>query len=372
MRRSPLRLVLVAGLALLLIAVGGAALTGLYTDALWFDALGYRSVFWTRLGHDVVVRSVAGLLAAGIVFLNLALVLRHVGPVRLRRRYGNIEIAEQIPRRYLVIGVVVTALLAGWWLSTLQFGDGAALGLVAWLRRVAWAAAEPVFGRDLSWYAFALPAYFQIVDFFLLTAIWSGALVLLGYVVVGSVRWSGGRPQMGGHARIHLAALVAAVILLLGLRYWLGRYGLLLDGGGVGGAFGYTDLHARVPAHRILALLAAITAGAVFWGARRRSWVAPAAAGVTFLLAVIVVGELYPAFVQRFRVEPNEFTREAPYIEWNIDFTRRAYGLDGIGERRYPYRPERQVTWERVGSRLSSLPLWDPEPLQAAFNQVQS
>jgi hypothetical protein len=46
-----------------------------------------------------------------------------------------------------------------------------------------------------------------------------------------------------------------------------------------------------------------------------------------------VGGELYSSAVQRFVVAPNEQTRETPYIQHNIDATRRAFGLDGVEER---------------------------------------
>ena len=46
-RRRPVRIFLLAVLALAVLG-GGAALS-YYVDALWFESLGYASVFWTRL-----------------------------------------------------------------------------------------------------------------------------------------------------------------------------------------------------------------------------------------------------------------------------------------------------------------------------------
>src|SRR5690606_31037178 len=97
MLRRPGRILLLSGIALLIALIGGRALADFYTDALWFAELGYGSVFWTRIAAGVAVRAVAGTIAAGIVFVNLWAVARQVGPVQLRRRYGNLEIAEQVP-----------------------------------------------------------------------------------------------------------------------------------------------------------------------------------------------------------------------------------------------------------------------------------
>jgi len=44
----------------------------------------------------------------------------------------------------------------------------------------------------------------------------------------------------------------------------------------------------------------------------------------------ILAGGIFPALVQQFIVEPNELARETPFIRHNIEFTRRAFGLDEI------------------------------------------
>jgi uncharacterized protein len=372
MLRGPGRLLLLIAAGLLLFLVSGRALAGFYTDALWFGSLGHGSVFWTRLGIGAGVRLVAGLVGAGIVLLNLWIVARQLGPVRLRRRYGNLEIAEQVPRSYVILGIVVASVLAGWWLSGLEFGGGAALGVAAWLRSVPWGMNDPLFGRDLSFFVFALPAYFRFVDFLLLTLIWSLALLVLGYVLTGAVRWRETRIDIDDGAQFHFVVVLASIVLLLAVRYWLGRYGLVLEGTGYNGAVGYTDVHARLPAQRGMALLSVAAAFALLYGGWRRSWVPPVVAVGTLIVAALLVGHLYPQVVQRFRVEPNELAREAPYIEWNLEFTRHAYGLDAIDSHAFPYRRAGLPAWSELGPALSRLPLWDPEPLRTSFNQIQS
>src|SRR5690606_15524766 len=96
--RRPGRILLLICAALLLLLVLGRVVVQVYTEALWFSSVGYSSVYWTRLGSYLGVRAAAGVLAAALVFLNLWIVFRRLGPVQLRRQYGNIEIAEQVPR----------------------------------------------------------------------------------------------------------------------------------------------------------------------------------------------------------------------------------------------------------------------------------
>src|SRR5512143_3672332 len=148
MRRSG-RLVLALGVAALLLVFAGGAAVQIYTDALWYGSLGYGSVYLSRLWIVVSVRAALSLLGAAIVLANLWVVGRQLGPVHLRRRYGNLEIAEQVPRKYLHVGMVAVACLAGWWLSGVEFGGDRALGVAAWLRQIPWGVRDPLLGRDL-------------------------------------------------------------------------------------------------------------------------------------------------------------------------------------------------------------------------------
>lgn len=370
MRRSG-RVVLLIGVVALALYLAVRTLVGVYTEALWFGEVGYSSAFWTRLAATWLTRIVAAFIAATIAFLNLSILGRGVGSLQLRREYGNLEIVEQIPARLVRGGVVIVSLLAGWWLATLVFGGENTVASLAWLRQVEWGVRDPLFQRDLSFFVFSLPVHFRILDFLLLTVLWCLVLVVLGYTLTGGVRWRDGRLEMRDRARLHLVALGAVIVLLLGMRYWLGRYGLLLEGTGIGGGLGYTDVQARLPARRALAILALFTAASLVFGAWYRSWIAPAA-GMAFLgFGALAVGRVYPAFIQKFRVEPNQFAMEAPYIGWNVDFTRQAYGLRSLERRPFPYRRDATPDWNTIEPRLSRLPLWDEELLGHVYNQIE-
>lgn len=372
MLRRPARLLLFGTIALLFVLLIGRAAAELYTEALWFDDVGYASVFWTRIRAILSVRFVTGVLGGAIVLANLWAVARHLGPVHLRRRYGNLEISEQVPRAYVRGGIILAAVLAGWWLSGIAFPARAALAVLAWIHRPAWGVTDPLFGRDLSFYVFSLPVYAQFLDYLLLVIVWSFLLTVIGYVLVGAVRVRDGKLQIDEHPRLHFAVVIAGLVLVFGIRYWLGRYGILLEGRGFSGGVGYTDVQARLPAQRVMAVLSMAAAGALLYGAFRRIWWPPVAAVVALVASGIALGFIYPAFIQQLRVEPNELERERPYIAWNIEFTRRAYGIEDVERLNFVMGRERQRQWHEEEAWLDRLPLWDPEPLQAGFTQRQS
>lgn len=366
------RIALIGVVAVLVLLVVGRMAVEFYTDILWYQGAGYLSTFWKRFLLGLGVRSAAALFAAGLVAVNLWWVMRHVGPVRVRRRYGNIEIAEQVSRKYVLGIIVLVAGLGGWWLAELEFDDQAALAVASWLEKVSWGVEDPLFGRDAAFYVFSLPVATRALEFLVLTAVWTMALVALGHVLVGGIDWEDNRVAMTAPARKHLAVLLAAMVVLLGIRFWLGRYLVVVDGNGVAGALGFTDVEARLPMARALAFLALLAAAALLYGAWRRAILPPVIGLGGLLVAGLLLGQVYPALVQKFRVEPNELSRETPYIRWNLEFTRRAYGLDRMTRRPFPYRRDARPAGGEIGDRLAYLPLWDEEPMGRAFNETQS
>ena len=369
--RRPGRLAAGIVIALLLILVFGRSAAEFYTDALWYQALDHSSVFWTRLLAVLSVRAVTGAVGAALILLNLWYVLRQLGPVHLRRRYGNLEIAEQVPRSYLVTGTVALSVLAGWWLSTMQFSGTASLALLAWLRAEDWGLSDPLFGHDLSFYIFSLPVFVRLLDFLLIVLVWSALLVGIGYALVGAVRVRGTRFEIDDRPRVHFALIIAGMLAAFGARLLLGRYELLMDGGGFGGTIGYTDVHARLPARLILGLLAFAAAGSLLYGALRRTWGPPVVALGVFLVAAAGMGVIYPAVVQKVQVEPNQLASEVEYIGWNMEFTRRAYGLADMERRSFRYRRADADTWTAIAPALEDLPLWDLQQLQTLFNEIE-
>lgn len=370
--RRPGRSALIFGAAALVLYLVVRSVAELYTETLWFRELGYTSVLWTRIITGWVIRLGAATVAAAFAFVNLGAVVRRYGPVQLRREYGNLEIVEQIPARWIIIGATTISALAGWWLATLAFGGQTALSTIAWIRQVHWGITDPLFQRDLSFFVFSLPAYYRIIDFLLVTILWCAALVVLSYLLVGGIRWREKTLSIEGHVRLHLIILGTALVLLLGIRYWLGRYGLLLEGSGIGGGIGYTDIRARLPARQALALLALFSAASLLFGAWYRSWIAPVTGMALLGIGALALGRIYPALVQKFTVEPNQFVKEAPYIRWNLDFTRRAYGLQDLERRAFPYQRDAIPDWPLLAPRLQRLPLWDEDLLEHVYNQIET
>src|SRR6185503_8885271 len=129
---------------------------------------------------------------------------------------------------------------------------------------------------------------------------------------------------------------------------------------------------AQLPALTFLTSVAVICALLFFVNARYRVWSLPIIAVGLLLLVSILLGTAYPAFIQQFRVGPNEQQYELPYIERNIAGTRRAFALDKIRLEERPFVPS--VSAEDIQANeatVSNIRLWRPRVLKENFQSVQ-
>ncbi|MGH7545385.1 MAG: UPF0182 family protein, partial [Gemmatimonadota bacterium] len=363
------RILLILGGATLVALVGGRTVADFYVDALWFGHLGYgdvfRTVFWTRLA----VHAAAGFLAAAFCFVNLTGLVRFAPALQVRRRrYANLEFAEAIPTRFWVSTAAAVSLFFGAWTGR-WLARGYALDLLAWLNAIEWGIADPIFGRDLSFYVFDLPAYSALHAFAALVVLGTAALSLITHALGGGIRLSAGRLTVSHEARAHFTLFLAWAFLLVAWGYALGLYGLLSSGRSPTDALGYTDASVRIAGHRALIGVSALAAAAAIASVWKRTGMWAVAAAAAWLLAVAVVDHAWPAAVQKLRVDPNELALERPYIKINMEFTRRAYGLDAIERDFFPYTPDARPEPAAVDAAVNGLLLWDAPSLKAVYDQ---
>ncbi|MBX6377756.1 MAG: UPF0182 family protein, partial [Clostridia bacterium] len=343
-------------------------LSALYVDWLWFDSLGYAGVFWRRLAADWVLAAGVGALFAVVVWLNLWLLRADV----------ELMPGQVVPppyNRWLRRGRV------GWTVTAVSGGLGLLAGLSAadqgtmalqFLYRVPFGTTDPVFGRDIGFYVFVLPILRLAYTTVTVALVLGGLMAAAGYVLTGRISYSGHWFYMHPRARVHLFGTLAAFFALLAVGYGLRAYGVLFSTHGASYGASYTDLHARLPALRVLAALSVVLAVLALLNLRARRH-RPLIGGVILLaVASLGLGAAYPAVVQEFVVRPNEIARERPYIVRTIEFTRRAYGLDAVEEREYPV--ESRLTAEGLRAEpgtIQNVRLWDWRVLQSAYQQVQ-
>ena len=350
----------------LLVLVGW--LLRVYTDVLWFRGLGYSSVFRTMLLTRVWLFFAAGFAFAAIAAANVALTYRFGrGPQVIPLPEDTLRLLRPLVLAGAILVVLVTALIFGGaasarWSSILGFLNATSFGIT-----------DSQFGRDVSFYVFTLPVHRLLQGWLLGSVIVTALMTAAMYFVHFSLR--GAVFAFTTPVRIHLSVLGALLMFVFAYGYWLDILSLVYsDRGAVVGAT-YTDVHARIPALRVL--IAIVGAGGLIllvnavWVRRVRLLVG---VGGLWIGAALLVGIGYPSIVQRVQVNPNELRRETPYIERNIEMTRAAFALDRIDERDYPLSEGLGVTQGLVETNLRTVQdvrLWDHRPYRSLLNQIQ-
>jgi uncharacterized membrane protein (UPF0182 family) len=134
----------------------------------------------------------------------------------------------------------------------------------------------------------------------------------------------------------------------------------------------YTDVNATLPAKAILAAIAVVCALLFFANIIRRSWVLPAAGTALLVVSSVLIAGLYPGAIQQFQVKPSESSKEAPFIQRNIDATRSAYGLDNVEISDYQATVATNTgQLADDAATIANIRLMDPNVLSATFRQLQ-
>jgi hypothetical protein len=355
---------------LVLLGIGLPLLARLYIDLRWYGELGHSELFLTPLATRLVIGVATGLAVGAALLLNLRLARsrsRGLAPLYLYDPDGSprFNLSETSVRLALPVCVAL-AIATGLyyeqhWGTWLQFLHASEFGL-----------RDPIFGRDVGFYVFKLPFYeaASALALWLLgssLALSAGLYALRGALIVTEHQTRVHRP-----ARMHLSVLLALLLVTLALHAYLGMFDILQSklGPMMTGA-SYSDVNAKLPALRIKIGVAAVAALLVLASSTREDFNLAILAAVLYIGAQIGV-QAYPSFVHRFSVRPNQLEREAPYLKYNIDATRAAYGLDAVAERELSARGT--LTAEdiaRNGDTVENIRLWDHQPLLETFAQIQ-
>jgi uncharacterized membrane protein (UPF0182 family) len=372
-RRRRRVLFILAALAVLFF--GGRSALSNYVDLLWFGSLGYGEVFWKTL--SLQWRVFAAFAAATFLILYgafLALKRAHLAdlPTGHTILIGGrpVKFPVEPVLRLFALGVslaIAAATGAG------MMAEWPTLALFWYTPHPTDGVMDPIFGKPLNFFLFTLPAW-QLIAAWLLSLTVIGCLLAVFFVLItGGSRMLAGRlsrqvalPWRG------LSITLTFLLLILAMRVYLGRFERLFDDHTIFGGVTYTDAH--VTLNGMLVVCAALALGAVITAVnavrvpRGRWLVAAILPAAVCYIAVQGIGW----YVSSFIVKPNELNREKPYIVYNTELTRQAYGLDRVAPREFPA----ETTIEAADpannqATLQNIRLWDWHALQDTLRQIQ-
>ena len=347
------------------------ALSGFYVDWLWFESVGFTGVWSTVLTTKIALFVIAGLLTSLVISLNVYLAFR-------RRPFyvpTSVE-ADNLERYRATIDPIRKLVFAGIVLVLFYFGGTSASNLWgSWLlfrNSTEFGVQDPQFGLDISFFAFRLPFFQTLIGWGISTLILATLASAAVHYLYGGIRPQVPQERTTVAARVQLSVLLGLIVLLKAVAYWFDRYALALKESRLITGLTYTDVNATLPAKSILAAIAVICSLLFFANIVRKSWLLPAAGTALMVAASVLIAGVYPGAIQQFQVKPSESSKEAPYIQRNIDATRDAYGIAGVEMKDY------QATVSTNSGQLANdaatianIRLMDPNVLSATFRQLQ-
>jgi hypothetical protein len=372
----PRRLLLLLAAIILLVLFGTSSALSWYVDSNWFASLGYGSVFWRNLG--------LGWIAFGVFFLATFLLLYgwflalwqiHQADLPHDRSFflGGQRLSLPLRRALHWLGLIVPvgiALISG----AAMMAEWPTFALFWAAPHTAHAATDPVFGKSLNFYLFALPAWQLIAG-------WLLAMAILACIGAGGFILLAGSSRAVSRARDALtpplpwrgaSIALAFLLLVIALQVYLSRFTTLLDSHTIFSGVNYTDAHVNITGLLIVSF--ALILGAAIALTNLSRWPRPGRLvfAVIPAFACWFLVQIVGWYVNSFIVKPNQLERERSYIAWNIAGTRAAWGLDRVSTQEFPADPTVQAADPANNqTTLKNIRLWDWHALQDTLRQIQ-
>jgi len=343
---------------------------GIYTDWLWFRQLNFEVVFFTQIVGQIVAFLIGFALMSVIIAVGLMSAWKS-RPVYLKMPEASPfqayqQLIENL-RRVIMIGLPILIGVFGGLLASRQW-ETAAL----WLNGSPFGVTDPQFGLDVGFFVFDLPFYSFAVGF-ISGGIFLAALINAGvHLIYGGIRFTGRTVEISKPARIQLAILIAAYMIVQGLSLWFDQYATATSPGELFTGVTYSDANAVIPGLQILSLISLAVALAFIVTAVIGRWRISIIATALMVASSLVLGGLYPWIVQTFQVVPNERTLEGPYLQKNIDATRVAFDLDKVEVVEYDASVVAEPGALRNDAKTTaSIRIIDPALVSDAFRQLE-
>ncbi|MBL7206810.1 MAG: UPF0182 family protein [Candidatus Aenigmarchaeota archaeon] len=342
----------------------------IFGDILWFQSIGYTNVFMTMLLTSIGIGLLFGLvfLAFGILNIKIA--------KRMHKSKADSKLLILLAGFFsLIIGSVFSG-----WEVVLKYLNPSVFGVV-----------DPVFGLDIGFYVFTLPFYSLIYSYLFVFTVLGIVLSFISHIIFSeslkksekteedevdfifaaksdyTLDWKEFKKKITPH----LSILLAILFFVLSFGFWMAQYGLLFSQGGAVYGAGYTDINISLPLLNILMIVSAAVALFFLANLKINKWKI-VKEGIIIFAIIVILGGVVSGVVQGFVVAPDESNIEKPYIERNIEYTLKAYGLDIVKENIFPVNYNlTKDDIKRNSGTIENIRLWDWRPLTQTYNQLQ-
>lgn len=359
------RTIIILVISFLLLAVFANIFKNVYSELLWFGQLNYQDIYLT------ILRTKIYLFVIGFLLSIIALSLSSFIAFRYSWNGFESELPEPFnilgPKLYkylIMIAVFVVSMIIGFtnsvnWELFLRFFNSSSFEV-----------SDPIFNRDLSFYIFDYPIYTYIQKGLLAIAVLCAIFTF--FIIFINSAFAGKQFSESKILKKQIPVIFAIIFLLISMGILFSRWGVLFSTQGVVFGAGFTDVNVKILAYMIMAILGFLISFIIPFSIKfspRNFVYIPV---ISWAVLYILLALLWPTLNQRFSVTPNEYVKEKIYIANNIEFTRKAYGLDKIEESYFPASSNIPNTvFSDYSETLNNIRLWDHKPLKDVYTQTQ-
>ncbi|MGN6753838.1 MAG: UPF0182 family membrane protein [Intrasporangium sp.] len=365
--RSPLVTALVVAAALIILLT---IVAQFWTEVLWYQSVDFVGVFRTQIVTRLLLGLAGGLVMAAVAWSSIHFAYRgrpiYAPSPETQAMEHYRQLVEPMRRTATIAAPLALGLFAG--LSAATQWDTFQL----WINGQPFGTTDPEFGLDIGFFVFTLPWINFVIAFLTM-------VLIVGIIAAAFTHYLYGGIVIGSHtrttqaARVHLSILLAVLVLVRAVAFWIDRYNLATAQSTRMTGIQYTEAHAVIPTKAILAVAAVMCAILFVSTIWTRSWRLPIVGVAVLVVCVVAVGGIYPALVQSLKVKPSEKSLEVPYIDRNIKATRAAYGFNDIKVESYNTKTVAAPGQLRGdAATVPGIRLIDPNIVSPTFKQLEA
>ncbi|KCZ71059.1 hypothetical protein ANME2D_03089 [Candidatus Methanoperedens nitroreducens] len=340
-----------------------ANIVGLFTDYLWFYEVGYHNVFFTVLKTRIMLGAIAFALFFAFMYINIRAALKNTSGLKFLLIYSGV---------ILIISLLFGLYAASKWDIVLRY-----------LNQVPFNLNDPIFGHDISFYVFSLPFYNFLLNSLFLVVILSGIGAAVIYLINGGIldqleSQTDPRYQkvinvirLPEGTKIHFAVIAGLFTLLLTIKFYLMRFDILYTPKKAFFGPGYADINLQLYVITLMAVLALLISVLFFLSIKNTNVKWPLV-GIILIIIIFTGGSFLTTMVHQYKVLPDEYNIEKPYIENNIKYTRLAFDLEDIEQIEFPASDNLALNdIEENTKTIENIRLWDWRPMLTTYKQLQ-
>lgn len=353
---------------IILIALVFAALItgsiGLYMKYISLKEIGwqYVGVFYTDLSVRIVSRIVSFLIIFVLFYITTIIADRVSRPIGgflsgiIRKSWIKIVLS-------VILSVFSSAYVSETIYETyLLFANSKDFGIL-----------DPFFGKDVGYYIFTRPfldaLVHSLLSVWLVVTVYTAAI----YAVVFTINENMDIRCLAQDKStvVHITANVVIYFILKAFTYSFKSQEILYsEFAGVSGA-GFTDIYVWFNFYKVAPyLLLAIVFMSIIFMAKAKY--KPMLFTVAIYPITILAVSLSAVYVQKFIVDPNEFTKEELYLSYNLEFTKQAYNIKNVITTEFPV--ENNLTAKDIEKNkevLNNVRITDFNSTLTAYNALQ-